>query len=114
MDTTDIIKSMTEGSVISDEDAKALKSYIASLELKAKEAEAYKAHLTEDIARYAGIIMPSVNIKHFTKGCEDMDIDTLRQLRDGMKKQAGEIFPVASQIKPSATQKAENNNDFII
>ena len=114
MDTTDIIKSMTEGSVLSDEDAKALKSYIASLELKAKEAEAYKAHLTEDIARYAGIIMPSVNIKHFTKGCEDMDIDTLRQLRDGMKKQAGEIFPVASQIKPSATQKAENNNDFII
>ena len=114
MDTNDIIKSVTEGTVLSDEDAKALKSYIAELETKAKQAEAYKMHLTEDIARYAGIIMPQVNIKHFSKGCEDMDIDTLKQLRDGMKKQAGEIFPVTSQIKSTSTPKSENNNDFII
>ena len=114
MDTNDIIKSVTEGTVLSDEDAKALKSYIAELETKAKQAEAYKAHLTEDIARYAGIIMPQVNIKHFSKGCEDMDIDTLKQLRDGMKKQAGEIFPVTSQIKSTSTSKSESNNDFII
>lgn len=114
VDTQDIIKSMAEGTVLSDEDAKSLKSYIADLETKAKQAEAYKAHLTEDIARYAGIIMPQVNIKHFTKGCEDMDIDTLKQLRDGMKKQAGEIFPVTSQIKSTSTSKVENNNDFII
>ena len=114
MDTNDIIKSVTEGTVLSDEDAKALKSYIAELETKAKQAEAYKMHLTEDIARYAGIIMPQVNIKHFSKGCEDMDIDTLKQLRDGMKKQAGEIFPVTSQIKSTSTPKSESNNDFII
>ncbi len=114
VNTNDIIKSMTEGTVLSDEDAKALKSYIVSLETKAKQAEAYKAHLTEDIARYAGIIMPQVNIKHFSKGCEDMDIDTLKQLRDGMKKQAGEIFPVTTQIKNTSTSKVENNNDFII
>lgn len=114
MNTNDIIKSMTEGTVLSDEDAKALKSYIASLEAKAQQAEAYKSHLTEDIARFAGIIMPSVNIKHFTKGCEDMDIDTLKQLRDGMKKQAGEIFPVTSQIKPVQSNNTKNNNDFII
>jgi hypothetical protein len=114
MNTNDIIKSMTEGTVLSDEDANALKSYIASLEAKAQQAEAYKSHLTEDIARYAGIIMPKVNIKHFTKGCEDMDIDTLKQLRDGMKKQAGEIFPVTSQIKPVQSNNTKNNNDFII
>jgi hypothetical protein len=114
MNTNDIIKSMTEGTVLSDEDANALKSYIASLEAKAQQAEAYKSHLTEDIARFAGIIMPSVNIKHFTKGCEDMDIDTLKQLRDGMKKQAGEIFPVTSQIKPVQSNNTKNNNDFII
>lgn len=113
-DTKDIIKSMTEGGTLSDEEATALKSYIASLEAKAKQAETYKSHLKEDIARYAGIIMPQVNNKHFIKGCEDMDIDTLKQLRDGMKKQAGEIFPVTTQIKPTATRKAENNNDFII
>lgn len=114
MNTNDIIKSMTEGTVLSDEDANALKSYIASLEAKAQQAEAYKSHLTEDIARFAGIIMPKVNIKHFTKGCEDMDIDTLKQLRDGMKKQAGEIFPVTSQIKPVQSNNTKNNNDFII
>ena len=114
MNTNDIIKSMTEGTVLSDEDAKALKSYIASLEAKAQQAETYKSHLTEDISRYAGIIMPKVNIKHFTKGCEDMDIDTLKQLRDGMKKQAGEIFPVTSQIKPVQSNNTKNNNDFII
>lgn len=114
VNTQDIIKSFSEGTVLGDEEIASLKSYIADLETKAKQADVYKSHLTNDIARYLGIIMPQVSSKHFIEGCREMDIDTLRQLRDGMKKQAGEIFPVTSQIKSASVQKAKNNNDFII
>ena len=114
VNTQDIIKSFSEGASLGDEDIASLKSYIASLEAKARQAEVYKSHLTQDIAKYLGIIMPQVNSKHFIEGCSEMDIDTLRQLRDGMKKQAGEIFPVTSQIKSANVQKTKNNNDFII
>lgn len=114
VNTKDIIKCVNDGSALSDEQAKALCDYISELEAKAAQAEVYKAHLTKDIARYAGIIMPQVNSKHFTEGCKEMDIDTLRQLRDGMKKQAGENFPLVSQIKSAPVKEAKNNNDFII
>lgn len=114
MNATEIIKSMTESNAISDEKAKELSDYIENLEALAKQAQCYKEHLTKDIARFARIIMPQVNTKQFTENCANMELDTLKQLRDDMQKQAGEILPVASQIKASASHKSHNNKDFII
>ena len=113
MNTQDIIKSMTQGNFISTEEAKALSEYIAQLEETAKQVQSYKNHLTKDIARFAGIIMPSVDSKQFTQSCKSMDLDSLKRLRDDMKKQAGEAFPAVSQIRPAAA-KTKNNNDFMI
>ncbi|MBO5937301.1 MAG: hypothetical protein J6Q79_06775 [Clostridia bacterium] len=114
MDTSEIIKSMTQDSLITEEKAQELYDYIEKLEELAKQAQCYKEHLTKDISRFAGIIMPQVNTKQFTKSCMDMDLDSLKKLRDDMQKQAGEIFPVSSQIKPSANHAKSNNKDFII
>lgn len=114
MNTSEIIKSMTEDSVITYERAKELSDYIENLEALAKQAQCYKEHLTKDIARFARIIMPQVNTKQFTENCANMDLDSLKKLRDDMQKQASEVLPVTSQIKASATHKSHNNNDFII
>ena len=114
MNVSDIIKSMTDDCTFSAQQAMELKAYIENLELQAKEAQCYKEHLTKDISRFAGIIMPQVNTKQFTQNCMDMDLDSLKKLRDDMQKQAGEIFPVSSQIKSSATHANNNNKDFII
>jgi hypothetical protein len=114
MNTSEIIKSMTEASAITDERAKELSDYIENLEALAKQAQCYKEHLTKDIERFARIIMPQVNTKQFTANCANMDLDSLKRLRDDMHKQAGEILPVTSQIKASATHRSHNNNDFII
>lgn len=114
VDTAKIIKSMTEDNSITAERAKELSDYIESLEELAKQAQSYKEHLTKDIARFAGIIMPKVNTKQFAENCRAMDIDALKKLRDDMEKQAGEIFPVSTQLKSSAAKARGNNNDFII
>ena len=114
MNTSEIIKSMAEDSVITEEKAKELEDYIGKLEELAKQAQCYKQHLTDDISRFARIIMPQVNTKQFTQNCMDMDLDSLKKLRDDMQKQAGEIFPVCSQIKAAAVHRKNNNNDFII
>lgn len=114
MNSSDIIKWVTEDSSVTTEKAKELNDYITKLEELAKQAQCYKEHLTKDISRFARIIMPKVDTKQFTENCMDMDLDSLRKLRDDMKKQAGEIFPVSSQIKASASRKHQNNTDFII
>lgn len=112
--TQDIIKSVSQGFAVSQAESQALSRYISELEEAASEIQSYKNHLTRDIARFAGIIMPSVNTKQFTESCKSMDLDSLKKLRDDMLKQAGEIFPVTSQLKSKAVINAKRNNDFII
>ena len=114
MHTSEIIKSMTEDSVITQEMARELSDYIDNLEALAKQAQCYKEHLTKDIARFAGIIMPQVNTKQFTENCMNMDLDQLRSFRDDMQKQAGSVLPVSSQIRSSALHAKDSNKDFII
>ena len=105
---------MSQGFAVSQAESQALSRYISELEEAASEIQSYKNHLTRDIARFAGIIMPSVNTKQFTESCKSMDLDSLKKLRDDMLKQAGEIFPVTSQLKSKAVINAKRNNDFII
>ena len=114
MNVIDTIKSMTEDCTISTQQASELKSYIENLEELAKQAQCYKEHLTEEIARFARIIMPSVNTKQFTENCKSMDLNSLKKFRDDMKKQASEVFPVSTQLKSKAVNTGNCNNDFMI
>lgn len=111
---TDIIKSITEDTVITPEQARDILDYIAELEELSSQALTYKQHLTEDIARYALIVMPKVNTKQFTQSCNFMNLSELRSLRDGLRKQAGEIMPPALQLRHTNTNTTTNNNAFKI
>lgn len=114
LNTLDIIKSMSEDTLISPAQAKEVCDYIARLEKAAQEAAVYKQHLTEDIARYALIIMPKVDTKQFTENCVSMDVSSLKKFRDDLKKQAETALPVTLQLTPCTDRKAPDNKDFII
>ena len=114
LNTVDIIKSMSEDTLITPAQAKEVCNYIASLEKAAQEAAVYKQHLTEDIARYALIIMPGVDSKQFTDNCANMDVSSLKKFRDDLEKQAKATLPATLQLTPSADKKTPDNKDFII
>ena len=78
-------------------------------------AAARWCHLTEDIARYALLLMPKVNTKQFTQSCSFMNLSELRSLRDGLRKQAGEIMPPVLQLRQQTNSvQNRNNNAFKI
>ncbi|MBQ6600714.1 MAG: hypothetical protein IIX36_03625 [Clostridia bacterium] len=114
LNTVDIIKAMTEDTLITPSQAKEVCDYISSLEKMAQEAAAYKQHLVEDVARYALIIMPKVDTKQFTENCTSMDVSSLRKFRDDLAKQAKATMPVSLQLTPSQDKKTPDNKDFII
>lgn len=110
----DILKSMTDDTLLTLSQAQEIREYISELEELSSEALTYKKHLTDDIERFALIIMPKVNTKQFTAGCAFMSLSELRSLRDGLRKQAGEIMPPALQLRGAAVSNTTNNNAFKI
>ncbi len=111
---TDIIKSITADTALSDGEVTALKGYVAQLEKLAEEARTYKSHLTKDIERLALIVMPKVNLKAFISSCGNMNADELRELKSGLEAQVSEKIPAVPQIKSSDRAKANNNSNFKI
>lgn len=107
---TEVIKSVTENTVITPQQAKEINDYISELEELSSEALTYKQHLTEDIARYALLLMPKVNTKQFTQSCSFMNLSELRSLRDGLRKQAGEIMPPVLQLRQQTNSVQNKNN----
>ena len=111
---TEILKSITAESFLSDSEVSLLKSYVSELEKLAEEARIYKAHLTKDIERLALIVMPKVNLKAFISSCSGMNAEELRELKGGLEAQASEKFPATPQIKSSDRSKTNNNSNFKI
>lgn len=95
----DIIKSMSAGTSLSDEDIISIKNYISSLEKSAEDALRYRKHLTEEIERLALIALPKVNSKVFISCLKNMDADELRELRKGLELQTKQLLPSAPQLK---------------
>lgn len=114
LNTVDIIKSVSEDTLITPFQAKELSDYITELEKKASEAEIYKKHLLDEIKRYSLIIMPKVDSKQFTQGCTHMDVSSLKKFRDDLENQAKGILPPAVQLSPVSEKKTPDNKDFII
>ncbi len=114
LNTVDIIKSMSEDTLITPAQAKEVCDYISALEKMAQEATVYKKHLIDEIARYALIIMPKVDSKQFTDNCAHMDVSSLKKFRDDLEKQAKASLPVSLQLTPVCEKKTPDNKDFII
>lgn len=109
--TPHIVKTMTEGTVLTKDEAQKIKDYVEKAQ---NEAALYKSYLLDEIARYALIIMPEVSIKGFINACSDMDTVSLKRLKDDMGRQAGGTLPINMQLRPYKEKKEPNNNDFII
>lgn len=112
--TIDAFKSITKDTLLSKEEISSLKAHIEELEALAGEANAYREHLTGDIKKFALIIMPSVSVKSFIKGCEKMDIGEIKALRDSMKRQANSILPLSPQLSGVKEEKTYDYSQFKI
>ncbi len=108
--TIESFKSISQDTRFSLEEIESLKSQIEQLEVLAKEAHAYREQLTNDIRKYALIIMPSVDVRSFIGGCEKMDIREIKSLRDSMLTQANSVLPVKPQLTSGREEKS--NYDY--
>lgn len=109
--TTDKKSAYPSLSQVKGDEALFSQEYVRALERKAEEADLYKAFLTAEIKKYALISMNKVNLDAFTKSCEALEIGELKALAESLKAQAGEIIPVALQLKSVSKSKITNNNN---
>ncbi len=112
--TLDTIKAISEDTLITAEQAHQLSEKIAELEGLASQALLYKQHLTEDVKRYALLLMPEVDAGSFIKGCSSMEIPQLKAFRDSLEKQAGKIYPGKNQLSPIRSASNSDNTVFKI
>ncbi len=112
--TIEKFKSLTEDTLVSAEEIESLKSHICSLESLAEEGRAYREHLTAEIKKYALIIMPTVNVSAFIKGCDSMDITEVKALCHSLEGQANARLPLSPQLSSAKEKHSYNNSDFKI
>ncbi len=112
--TIEKFKTLREDTLITAQEMESLRSHICSLENLAAEGKAYREHLTAEIRKYALIIMPSVNLSAFIKGCESMDIGEVKVLCQSLKGQADARLPVSPQLAPARSTEKSDNSDFKI
>ncbi len=112
--TIEKFKKLREDTLLTAEDMESLKAHICSLENLAAEGRAYREHLTEEIRKYALIIMPSVNLSAFIKGCDSMNIGEVKDLCQSLRGQADARLPVSTQLNRTKETQPSDNSDFKI
>lgn len=112
--TFDSFKSACGDIHLTAAEAEAIQKHLVNLEKEAQEGKAYREHLTQQIKKYALIIMPDVNASAFIKGCDSMDICELKDLCRSMEVQAGSRIPVHSQLSAVKEATKHDNTDFRI
>lgn len=93
-----------------DEEALYSRKYVDELRKQAEQGALYREYLISQVRKYALIAMNKVNIDAFTSGCEVMDTDELKALKESLRAQAAEIIPVTLQLKANAHSKSNINN----
>ncbi len=112
--TIEKFRNLKEDTLITAGEMESLKAHITSLENLASEGRAYRESLISDIKRYALIIMPTVNLSAFIKGCDCMEISEVKSLCNSLREQAGSRIPVSSQLGSAEKTHSFDNSDFKI
>lgn len=110
----EIIAGLGEEKGITGKEAQQIRDYVSELEKKAQDAEFYRKHLIKDIERYSLIVMPDVNAKHLSEGCENMALETLKSFRDGLCKQSMQKIPAKTQLRNTNTQNKKDYTQYKI
>lgn len=87
------------------------KKYLAELEELAEDGRSYRSELKAQIKKFALIAMPRVQAESILTLCSSMDSSALKALADGLRAQAGEIIPVALQLRELSEKKMNTNNN---
>lgn len=111
---SEIIKSMTPETVLSDEETVSVREYVEHLEQLAQEALTYRKHLIRDIERYSLIVMPKVSAKHIAAGCENMELDKLKSFKEQLYKQSLQSMPAATQLRYTKAADTTDNTQYKI
>lgn len=110
----DCLKAIKCGKAVKlgDEQSAKLAAYIEKLEQEAKDGRAYREHLTKDAVKFAVIAVPSLDSESVEKMCGSVAVDELVKIRDAFRKKAGDIIPIAPQLKAKKENVAADNSEF--
>lgn len=114
LDNLDVIKSLTEDTVITVSDSKKLGDELRLLQAQAADGREYRAALVGQIQKYALLAAPKLMGLDLTGFCDGMSVKQLSVLRDALLAQANETMPVQPQLKTRSDAKAPANGSFKI
>lgn len=89
-----------------------LAAYIEKLESEAKDGRTYREQLTKDAVKFAVLAVPSLDGESIEKMCGGVGTDELVKIRDAFRKKAGDIMPLAPQLKAKKEHNAVDNSEF--
>lgn len=98
--------------VISSHLSKELGEKLSQLETAAAEGNAYREELTKETVKYAALALNGIDPETTREMCKSLDIERLKKLRDSFFERAGQVIPLAPQLKPTSKDYT-NNNEFI-
>lgn len=101
-----------KGMKLSDEQTKTLADYIEKLESQANDGRIYREQLTKDAVKFAVIAVPSLSTESVEKMCGGVPTDELMKIRDAFRKKAGDIIPLAPQLKAKKENAVADNSEF--
>lgn len=106
------LKSIKDGKAVklTDSQSQKLAGYIAELEKQAGDGRIYRRQLTQDAVKYAVIAVPSLDSQSVEKMCAGVDTAELIKIRDAFKRKAGDIIPIAPQLKAKKDKNTENSD----
>ena len=97
---------------LNDEQTAKLAEYIDRLEAEAKDGRYYREQLTKDAVRFAVLAVPSLSGESVEKMCGGVATDELVKIRDAFRKKAGDIMPLAPQLKAKKENNSADNSEF--
>lgn len=108
------IKAIKDGNAVklSESDSRLLAEHIEKLEKQAHDGVVYRQSLTQDTVKFAVLAVPSLASESVEKMCASVDTEELMKIRNAFRKKAGEILPLAPQLKAKENNNTDSNNEF--
>lgn len=89
--------------------------YIKKLEREAEDGKAYKAELGSEVRKLFAVALPEISGGVVSEFCEKLDINALKELKEGLLKKKKELFPCAPQTAVKFEKsKNRSDNDYMI
>lgn len=111
---SDIEKRLFTGDeqVFSADEIKALAEKFRSLERKARDGEAYRTQLMNDVCKFAAVVLPDINSASLEAVTKFMTVEQLKEFSRAFGKKAAEVLPLKPQLYKDEGDNSKRNNTF--